>query len=125
MPPVVVISDRFWRTHMAADPQAVGRGLRLNGWMATIIGIGPKDFLGIWPMIWISCKRPSMLILKTLVVEPLHSCGIAKAIRFRPLTGALTAADILICDSIANVTQTSVCASMASARPPASVGGRD
>ncbi|MGD0669042.1 MAG: ADOP family duplicated permease [Bryobacteraceae bacterium] len=49
MPPVVVISDRFWRKHLGADPLAVGRTLRLNGSMATIVGIGPKDFLGIWP----------------------------------------------------------------------------
>ncbi|MGB7758199.1 MAG: ADOP family duplicated permease [Bryobacteraceae bacterium] len=49
MAPVVVISDRFWRKHLGADPLAVGRTLRLNGSMATIIGIGPKDFLGVWP----------------------------------------------------------------------------
>jgi predicted permease len=49
MPPVVVVSDRFWRTHLGADRHAVGRGLRLNGSMATIVGIGPKNFLGIWP----------------------------------------------------------------------------
>jgi len=49
MAPVVVVSDRFWRTHLGADPHAVGRSLRLNGSMATIVGIGPKDFLGIWP----------------------------------------------------------------------------
>jgi predicted permease len=49
MPPVVVVSDRFWRTRLGADPHAVGRRLRLNGQMATIVGIGPRDFLGIWP----------------------------------------------------------------------------
>jgi len=49
MPPVVVVSDRFWRTRLAADPYAVGRRLRLNGLMATIVGIGPKGFQGIWP----------------------------------------------------------------------------
>jgi predicted permease len=49
MPPVVVVSDRFWRTRLGADPHAVGRTLRLNGSMAAIVGIGPKDFLGIWP----------------------------------------------------------------------------
>jgi predicted permease len=49
MPPVVVVSDRFWRTHLGADPHAVGRRLRLNGLMATIVGIGPKGFQGIWP----------------------------------------------------------------------------
>lgn len=49
MAPVVVVSDRFWRTHLDADPHAVGRSLRLNGSVATIVGIGPKNFLGIWP----------------------------------------------------------------------------
>jgi macrolide transport system ATP-binding/permease protein len=49
MSPVVVVSDRFWRTQLGADTQAVGRILRLNGRPATIVGIGPKDFLGIWP----------------------------------------------------------------------------
>jgi predicted permease len=50
MAPVVVVSDRFWRKHLGGDPHAVGRKLRLNGWMATIVGVGPKDFLGIWPV---------------------------------------------------------------------------
>jgi macrolide transport system ATP-binding/permease protein len=49
MPPVVVVSDRFWRTQLGEDPSAVGSWLRLNGRTATIIGIGPRDFLGIWP----------------------------------------------------------------------------
>jgi len=49
MAPVVVVSDRFWHTQLGADPHAVGRRLRLNGRMATIVGIGPKNFLGIWP----------------------------------------------------------------------------
>ena len=49
MAPVVVVSDRFWHTQLGADPHAVGRRLRLNGRTATIVGIGPKNFLGIWP----------------------------------------------------------------------------
>ncbi len=49
MAPVVVVSDRFWRTQLGSDPQAVGCTLRLNGRSATIVGIGPKDFRGIWP----------------------------------------------------------------------------
>ena len=45
-PPVVVISDRFWRNRLNSSPDAVGQLLRLNGQMATIIGITPKDFNG-------------------------------------------------------------------------------
>lgn len=49
MAPVVVVSDRFWRSYLNADPRAVGRTLRLNGQLATIVGIGPPDFFGMWP----------------------------------------------------------------------------
>jgi macrolide transport system ATP-binding/permease protein len=42
----VVISDRFWRTRMDTSPEAVGEVLRLNGQIATIVGIAPKDFQG-------------------------------------------------------------------------------
>jgi len=48
---VIVISERFWRSHLNSDPQAVGRTLRVNSHLATIIGIAPKDFLGVWPMV--------------------------------------------------------------------------
>ena len=48
--PVVVVSERFWRTRLDADPNAVGRPLRVNGRSATIIGVGPKDFLGVYPI---------------------------------------------------------------------------
>lgn len=49
LPPVVVVSDRFWRTFLNSDPQAIGRPLRVNGQLATIIGIAPPEFLGMWP----------------------------------------------------------------------------
>ena len=44
--PVVVISDRFWRNRLNSSPNAVGQILRLNGQMAAIVGIAPKDFNG-------------------------------------------------------------------------------
>ena len=46
---VVVVSDLFWQTRLDADPGAVGRSLRLNGQLVTIVGIGPEDFLGVCP----------------------------------------------------------------------------
>jgi predicted permease len=38
-PPVAVISDRVWRNQLGADPNIVGRVIRLNGQGATIIGV--------------------------------------------------------------------------------------
>lgn len=43
---VVVISDRFWRNRLNSSPDAVGQMLQLNGQLATIVGIAPKDFNG-------------------------------------------------------------------------------
>ena len=45
----MVVSDRFWRTFLNSDPQAIGRPVRVNGQLATIVGIAPPEFLGMWP----------------------------------------------------------------------------
>lgn len=57
--PVVFISDRFWRNRMDADPDAVGRAIHVNGQITTIVGIGPKDFLGVIPV------RPAEIFVPT------------------------------------------------------------
>jgi predicted permease len=44
--PVVVISDRYWRTRLGADPDVVGSDLRLNGRPYTVIGVAPEEFKG-------------------------------------------------------------------------------
>ena len=46
---VVVISERFWRSHLAADPAAVGEVLRLDGQAFTVIGIVPASFQILYP----------------------------------------------------------------------------
>jgi macrolide transport system ATP-binding/permease protein len=45
--PVVVISDRFWRNRLNSSPDAIGQTLHVNGQLATIVGITPKDFNGL------------------------------------------------------------------------------
>ena len=44
--PSVVISDRYWRSRLNADPDAIGRTIHLNGQTATIVGITPRKFDG-------------------------------------------------------------------------------
>lgn len=41
---VAVISDRFWRNHLAADPQVLGRTLTLDGEPHTVVGVMPPGF---------------------------------------------------------------------------------
>ena len=40
--PTVIVSDEFWRTRLGSDPAVVGRTLRLNDRVATIIGVAPS-----------------------------------------------------------------------------------
>ncbi len=40
----VLVTDRFWRTHMGADPAAVGKALRLGAGGATVVGVLPRGF---------------------------------------------------------------------------------
>jgi predicted permease len=44
--PVAVISSRLWRTRFNADPQIVGKKIRVNQHELTVIGVTPPDFRG-------------------------------------------------------------------------------
>jgi predicted permease len=46
-PPVAVVSHAFWRTRMSADPEVVGRSIRIANTQATVVGIAPRGFLGL------------------------------------------------------------------------------
>lgn len=43
--PVVILSDRFWRAKLFADPGVLGRVVRLNGVATTIVGVMPEGFV--------------------------------------------------------------------------------
>jgi putative ABC transport system permease protein len=45
--PVIVISDRFRRTHFALDQDAIGQTITLNNVPLTVIGIAPPQYTGI------------------------------------------------------------------------------
>ena len=43
-PPVVILTDRFWRSRMGSDPRVLGRTLRLDGQPAVVVGVLPPGF---------------------------------------------------------------------------------
>ena len=43
---VVVLSEAYWRTRFASNPQVLNDTLTINGQPMTIIGIAPRDFTG-------------------------------------------------------------------------------
>jgi putative ABC transport system permease protein len=44
-PPVVVLGYRFWQRQFSGDPGVLGRRLRLNDTIRTVIGVMPKRFM--------------------------------------------------------------------------------
>ncbi len=55
--PVAVVSQNFWKNHLAADPAVLGHTLTLNGHPFTIVGItAPSfhgDYVGMVPDLWV------------------------------------------------------------------------
>lgn len=47
--PVVVLSDRYWRRSLGADPAVVGNTLQLNGHPYTVVGVADAQFEGAMP----------------------------------------------------------------------------
>jgi putative ABC transport system permease protein len=44
--PVVVLTQRSWERYLAADPNIIGRRLRLNDHLLTVVGVAPDDATG-------------------------------------------------------------------------------
>jgi predicted permease len=72
--PVAVISFRFWKRHYASAPNVVGRTLRLDGVLNTVIGVLPRRFAWdnaeiylpydqSWKYVWIGARlRPGVTL---------------------------------------------------------------
>ena len=46
-PPVAVISSKYWHTRFTTDPEVVGRTMRINNVVVTIVGVIAPTFTGI------------------------------------------------------------------------------
>ena len=62
----LVLSHRLWHRRFGADPRVVGRSLRVNGALVTVVGIATPDFLGAAPTVsaadlWLPTSAPREL----------------------------------------------------------------
>ncbi len=79
-PPVVVLSERLWRSRFAADPTLIGRTIRLNARPFTVAGVASGMFVGIgdefaslWmPIMQHSAAFPGSTLLEDWNAEPLR-----------------------------------------------------
>lgn len=49
---VVVLTEAFWRTRFDADPTVVGREIRLDGALYTVVGVAPNEAQVLSTSIW-------------------------------------------------------------------------
>lgn len=56
--PVVVLSYRYWRTRFAGDPNVIGKRALINGHPVTIVGIAPRNFYGLTPLLEMQAYLP-------------------------------------------------------------------
>jgi predicted permease len=48
--PVAVLSHALWQTQYGGRADAIGSTLRIDAVVYTIIGVAPKQFVGLWPL---------------------------------------------------------------------------
>jgi predicted permease len=46
---MVIVSDRLWHTRFGGDPAIVGRSITLSGQVMTVVGVAPRQFIGLQP----------------------------------------------------------------------------
>jgi putative ABC transport system permease protein len=63
--PVIVVTDVFWRSVLAADPGALGRTVRVSGVPMTIVGIAPPHVRGTDVQSVADVFLPAHAILRT------------------------------------------------------------
>lgn len=52
--PPIVVSDRFWKNNLGADPDVIGRAIHIDGKLCMIVGVAPKGFQGASPMMFVA-----------------------------------------------------------------------
>jgi predicted permease len=60
--PVVVLSHRYWQARFGADASIVGKSAAVNGRAVTVVGVAPKGFLGVTPVMEMEVYLPLGMI---------------------------------------------------------------
>jgi len=100
--PVAVISYDFWRRRFGADPEVVGKRIRLNGYPFTVMGVSSQGFqgvqIGVAPDVRIPIMMTRQVLLDAPALENRWSMWLAIMARLKPgvtLQQAQAAADTL------------------------------
>jgi predicted permease len=72
---VAVISHRYWRENLSADPGAVGRSITINGTSFMVIGVMPATFYGVdlneqSPGLWLPITMQPQVMMRLSLLDP-------------------------------------------------------
>jgi predicted permease len=76
--PIAVISDRYWRSHYAADPSIVGRTIVINQHELTVVGVAAPAFHGSIPVtafdLWVPyMEQPALNSVQEWMLRDRHN----------------------------------------------------
>jgi predicted permease len=66
--PVLVLGYSYWQTHFGADPEIVGKQVKVNGYPLTVVGVAPKGFQGLHPFVDVQAYLP--FSMRTIEAPP-------------------------------------------------------
>jgi predicted permease len=75
--PVVVISYGFWQRQFAGDSSVIGREMLVNGRKFTIVGVTPRGFSGVYPVLQTDLWAPLMMLAELRARGRLDNAGSA------------------------------------------------
>ena len=72
---VAVISHRYWRQELSADPAVIGRPIVVNGIAFTVIGVMPANFYGVelneeTPDMWLPITMQAQVTMRPSLLKP-------------------------------------------------------
>ena len=72
---VAVISYRYWREDLSADPNVVGRSIAINGRTFTVVGVMPASFYGVdlneqMPDMWLPITMQAQVMMQPSLLKP-------------------------------------------------------
>jgi predicted permease len=73
--PVAILSRNFWQAEFGADPEIVGRTIKLNDSVFTVVGVGPPALLSLDLADQVDVYVPLMNVLAVQADQKLLECG--------------------------------------------------
>jgi predicted permease len=87
--PIVIVSDRYWRSHLGADTSIVGKTIRVNQHELTVVGVACSQFHGSLPVVsydlWIPyMQQPTLNSVNEWMLRDRHNRNMLGIARLQP-----------------------------------------